>query len=724
MTGQGPKSVSAAALGLDAFSDIDQRVLDAIPSGFCVCRADSGLVRYNRRAVELWGRAPPLGDPRDQHGGTFRRYRADGERLDFESTPVATAMRSGEPIFGAELIIERPDGSRVPVLMNVQPMTDASGGVDGAVCSFQELTERKRVEEALRRSEAELQSVINRTPFMLVRCSRDLRYRFISDAYANLIGRRREDVVGKTIEEVLGAKGYDTLRPHTEQVLRGEATDFECEIDFPKAGTRRLVIAYRPEFGPDGEVAGWIASLLDITEERRGEQARRQLAIIVESSDDAIISKNLDGVIVSWNPGAQRLFGYSAEEVIGRPITILIPADLQAEEPKILERVRRGERIEHYETIRRCKDGRLLNVSLTVSPMRDQHGSIFGASKIARDVTARKRAEAVLARRADEQAALYRFTDRLYRAASVQDIYDAGLDAIIAGMHCGRASILRSDDHGVMRFVAWRGLSERYRNAVEGHSPWRPGDANPEPVCVSDIGAADLDRNIASAVKDEGIGAVAFIPLMAEGKLVGKFMAYYETAREFAREDVDLAVTLARQLGFGIERMRAEQARGAIETELRELSEKLEAEVERRTLERDRIWNVSEDLLAVSNFEGYFVSMNPAWSRLLGWSEDEIKSMHVNELRHPDDAAYAIAGRAQLAQGVPTVRMENRFRHKDGSWRWLQWTMTGAPWSDLCRRPPRHRGEGGGRGARARATAGRASAEDGRDRPADRRHRA
>ena len=113
----------------------------------------------------------------------------------------------------------------------------------------------------------------------------------------------------------------------------------------------------------------------------------------------------------------------------------------------------------------------------------------------------------------------------------------------------------------------------------------------------------------------------------------------------------------------------------SVEAELRAISEKLEAEVEKRTLERDRIWNVSEDLLAVSNFEGYFLSINPAWTRLLGWSEDEIKSMHVSELRHPDDAPHRSPA-AQLAQGVPTVRMENRFRHKDGSWRWLQWTMT------------------------------------------------
>jgi len=177
-------------------------------------------------------------------------------------------------------------------------------------------------------------------------------------------------------------------------------------------------------------------------------------------------------------------------------------------------------------------------------------------------------------------------------------------------------------------------------------------------------------------VKLEGIGALAFIPLMAEGRLVGKFMVYYDAPREFDGEEIELALTLARQLGFALERMRAEQARLSIEAELRLLSEKLEEEVERRTLERDRIWNVSEDLLAVSNFEGYFLSINPAWTRLLEWTEDEIKSMHVSELRYPEDAATAIEERARLAHGVPSVRMENRFRHKDGSWRWLQWTMT------------------------------------------------
>jgi PAS domain S-box-containing protein len=117
------------------------------------------------------------------------------------------------------------------------------------------------------------------------------------------------------------------------------------------------------------------------------------------------------------------------------------------------------------------------------------------------------------------------------------------------------------------------------------------------------------------------------------------------------------------------ERVRKEEA-------LRVLNESLETEIAERIRERDRIWHVSEDLLGVSNFDGYFTSVNPAWTTLLGWSEDEIKRMHVSELRHPDDAEHSMAGRRRLAEGIPTVRMENRFRHKDGSWRWLAWTLT------------------------------------------------
>lgn len=142
------------------------------------------------------------------------------------------------------------------------------------------------------------------------------------------------------------------------------------------------------------------------------ERSSRYLAAIVESSDDAIVAKNLDGIITSWNRGAQRLFGYAAEEVIGESITILIPPERLSEEPGILERIRRGEMVDHFETKRRRKDGTLVDISLTVSPVRDATGRIIGASKIARDITETKSAAEALAARFREQAALYRLTEK------------------------------------------------------------------------------------------------------------------------------------------------------------------------------------------------------------------------------------------------------------------------------------------------------------------------
>jgi PAS domain S-box-containing protein len=138
--------------------------------------------------------------------------------------------------------------------------------------------------------------------------------------------------------------------------------------------------------------------------------ADRTLAAIVESSDDAIISKDLDGIIQTWNKAAERIFGYTPEEATGKSVTMLIPEGRRDEEPVILSRIRAGERIDHYETVRRRKDGTLLNISLTVSPIKDQDGRVVGASKIARDITSRKRAQAEL-RAAREELA--RMNERL-----------------------------------------------------------------------------------------------------------------------------------------------------------------------------------------------------------------------------------------------------------------------------------------------------------------------
>src|SRR4029077_12728589 len=168
---------------------------------------------------------------------------------------------------------------------------------------------------------------------------------------------------------------------------------------------------------------------------RESEQRLRWLASIVESSDDAIVSKNLDGVITSWNSGAERVFGYSASDAIGQPITLVIPQHRQSEEREILTRIRRGERIDHFETVRQRKDGSLIVVSLTVSPVKDADGTIVGASKIARDISEQKRNQELIVTLARE--AEHRSKNLLANALATVNLSQSsspeGLKQVIAG---------------------------------------------------------------------------------------------------------------------------------------------------------------------------------------------------------------------------------------------------------------------------------------------------
>ena len=181
--------------------------------------------------------------------------------------------------------------------------------------------------------------------------------------------------------------------PTARAVREGRAARDE-EVVIERADKSRITVCVNvdPIFDEAGRIVEAISVFYDATSVRRSGDESARLAAIVESSDDAIISKDLNGMIMTWNAGAERLFGYTASEAVGRPVTMLIPSNRDNEEPEILERVRRGERVDHYETVRRRKDGALLNISLTVSPIFDSTGNVTGASKIARDITGSKQA--------------------------------------------------------------------------------------------------------------------------------------------------------------------------------------------------------------------------------------------------------------------------------------------------------------------------------------------
>jgi PAS domain S-box-containing protein len=471
------------------------------------------------------------------------------------------------------------------------------------------------------------------------------------------------------------------------------------------------------------------------------------LSAIVASSDDAILSMDLSGLITSWNVGAERMYGYSPGEILGQPVSVLVPPEVENDAPEQMERLRRGERIEHYEAVRMARDGRRLQVSLGIWPICDQAGVMVGASTIARDITGRKlevsrwrvlshvgqalavvldpeellrelarlvadeladycvtyvvdeagirragaahadpaheelvrrlvavapprlddehgvghvirtgepllareitselleraatgpehlgilrqlgarstmvlplrargrtvgaialgatgrsnrrygEADLLLGRELGERAGLaldnarlyrelqgelrrregaeesirqrysqlqvlYEMSEAVARAGKLQEIYERALDGLRKALGIERASILLFDAAGTMRFEAWRGISDQYRLAVEGHTPWPPDARDPDPIIIADlVEEPDVEPALRATILNEGIRAMAFIPLVFGGRLLGKFMLYSDRAGRLADNELDLARTVARTIALAITRMRDE----------------------------------------------------------------------------------------------------------------------------------------------------------------------
>jgi PAS domain S-box-containing protein len=285
----------------------------------------------------------------------------------------------------------RKDGSRGWMVGRGRAFYDEAGKPHRLAGLGWDITERKQIEEALRQSEKELTEFFENATEAIHWVGPDGTILRANQAELRMLGYSADEYVGRNIAEFHVEQ--EVIEDILARLTRGESLEGYPAKMRGKDGLIRDVLINSSVYFEDGKFIHTRCFTRDVTEQLRVDKALRRMADIVESTDDAVIAKDLDGIITNWNPGAEKLYGYKAAEMIGKSVATLIPPDRPDEEPAILAKLRRGERIDHYETIRMAKDGKRINVSLTVSPIRNAAGKVVGASKIARDITDQKRAE-------------------------------------------------------------------------------------------------------------------------------------------------------------------------------------------------------------------------------------------------------------------------------------------------------------------------------------------
>ena len=358
------------------------------------------------------------------------------------------------------------------------------------------------------------------------------------------------------------------------------------------------------------------------TARNEGQGAREErLAVTYEHVGVGIVEVDEAGRMLSVNQKVCELMGHEAADLLGRCIFDETSSQDVAQDLRQFKRQVAGE-IDRYTIEKRIarKGGSYFWAEVTSASVRDAAGNFLYAVRVQHDISARKQAEQALARRSEEQAALFRFSEKLQYATSLPDVYDAGLDAILAALACERAAILLFDDSDVMRFVGWRDLSDGYRKAVEGHSPWDRDEQTPRPIYFEDVGKSELSDALKQTVAREHIAAVAFIPILIDGRLAGKFMAYYDSPHHFVETEIDVALTLARQLGFGITRLRAEEARRVAEDRAQRLV---------------FIVEFSDDAIISKDLDGIIRTWNSGAERLFGYTAGEAIGKPVTILFPP-----------------------------------------------------------------------------------------
>lgn len=376
-----------------------------------------------------------LGYTADEYiGQHIAKFHVDAPTID----DILGRLCRGERLLDYEARLKAKDGSIRHVLIDSSVLFE-DGEFIHTRCFTRDITERKRAEQALRESEQRFRVITDASPIMVWMAGTDKLCFYFNKVWL--------DFVGRTLEQECGNGWAENVHPDDfDRCLQIYVTNFDARQPFEMeyrlrhhSGQYRWILDHGvPRYSADGAFEGYVGGCLDIHDQKEAAETRHRLAAIVETSDDAIVSKNLHGIVTSWNRGAEIIFGYAADEMIGKPMLTIIPTELQKDEERILQTIARGERIQHFETVRLTKDGRRIDVSLTISPIEDDSGRIIGAANIGRDISERKATERAL-RTTERLASVGRL------AATVAHEINNPLEAITNLVYLAKSVAVRGD---------------------------------------------------------------------------------------------------------------------------------------------------------------------------------------------------------------------------------------------------------------------------------------
>jgi PAS domain S-box-containing protein len=522
--------------------------------------------------------------------------------------------------------------------------------------------------------ETELEAAIHRyvdlfdfAPIGYVTFDRVGRIEEINLTALRLLGRSRQRLIGSPFAAHVVKADQQLFLHHLLQCRSSDReVKTELRLKLAKGAEFPVLLSSTTTSSPSelGNALLYRTAIVDLTERKEAEESLRQSEKRYRALFDfvpiAVYTCDADGMIQEFNQRAVELWGrepkrHDSKEKFCGSFKIFYSDGRPMPHPKCpMARSLRGEKVpaNDLEILVEQPNGNRRNVLVSPTVLKNKRGSIIGAINCLHDITERKRAEKSLADAAKQQDALHQFVQQRHEAKSLDDIYDAALDAILSTLECDRASILLFDDKGVMRFAGWRGLSEKYRQAAEGHSRWKRNVRNPRPVCIANVERTKLPESQKVLMKSEGIRAAVFIPLLVEGKLIGEFLACYNKARVFRNHELNLALNIAGQLALGIERKRAEQA-------LRESEERSRA-----------IINQTTAGIAGTDLSGRLIFVNQKFCEMLGYTEPEIIGKGILDITHSEERTLGQEAFRKLHDKAEPYEIEKRYVRKDGSSFW------------------------------------------------------